>query len=293
MGRSERNMKVIVSFTTIPSRIRFIEPVIKSLHSQSLVPSEIHIQVPDYSEKEHAPYVIPSFVSKYPRVIIKSHKLDFGSASKWLYPIEYLSKEKDTILVIVDDDCIHDTSCIETLLQKMDGSEGTCFCFSGGIFSRYPEVVSKFCVAETIQSNSLTILKNNEKDCNVDVIQGFGMFALRPYWFDGLNLERIKSPEIFNYSDDILLSGLLRHLDILSVQVHPYHSPKILDHANINPIHGEGRLIKLTLNAVIFLQKEFNIWKDLSCSYLVKRSISLRLIDKIKSLLNHNSRSNF
>ena len=275
-------MKIVVSFTTIPSRIKYIKPVIESLLSQSTVPDEIHIQISEYSVKEKSFYKIPVFLSKYEKVKLKIHKKDFGSANKWLYPIQYLKEEKGVLLVITDDDCVHDSDCIKTFLYEISQNSNICFCYSGGLMSRNPEVISRFKVANKPVKNSLTIIENSKISTNVDTVQGFAMFALKPDWFLGFDFSIFHHENTHNYSDDILISGVLEYLKKRRIQLAPYKCPIILDQASINPIHGEGRLLILTLNGIEFIKEKLKIWENINCKYPKRRPIYLRILSSIK-----------
>ncbi len=96
-------MKIIASLTIIPSRIRYIEPVLQSIIEQSLPPHEIHLQLPEICQKEKEKYTIPSFLNAYPNILVKRHPQDFGSASKWLFPLQYLSENSNLVLIIIDE----------------------------------------------------------------------------------------------------------------------------------------------------------------------------------------------
>src|SRR5580765_8512159 len=54
---------LIVTLTTLPSRIGRIAPTIKSLLSQDLAPRGIHVHVPQRSRRERAGYQIPDWLS--------------------------------------------------------------------------------------------------------------------------------------------------------------------------------------------------------------------------------------
>ncbi len=260
-------MKIIVSLTTIPSRIRFIEPVMQSLIRQTLPPDEIHLHLPNWCVKENAGYEIPSFLASYESVRIRVSDLDFGSANKWLGPIQYLNDEVDTALIIVDDDCEYQKDTIELLLAKIRQNPSQCYCLTGGILPRFPQVLRKFGVSSTPLVDTLTIIENNSQDIEVDTIQGFSMFVVLPHWFQDVDFSIFEVEGTRSLSDDILISGLLEYLNIPRLQLGPYKLPMILPQSQLNALHSdENRFVKMTLEAVTFMKQSFGIWGDVSCA---------------------------
>jgi hypothetical protein len=88
--------KIVVSFTTSPSRLYRVEPVIKSILDQDYSVHSIEINLPDkYKNKED--YVIPEFLTSEklidPKVSVVRTGKDIGPASK---VIPTLIRYKDT-----------------------------------------------------------------------------------------------------------------------------------------------------------------------------------------------------
>ncbi|MFT7196086.1 MAG: hypothetical protein ACI83W_000436 [Marinoscillum sp.] len=255
-------MKLIVSISTIPSRIAYLEPTIVSLIKQSVAPDEIHLQLPKFSGKEHCEYSIPSFFEKFKNLHVKWHDRDLGSSTKWFYPVKYLSDEEQTLLVIADDDCLYDHISLARLVEKITASTNTCFCYTGGQMSRLPEVVKSFQVKPWLIKNSITILSENQTDIEVDTVQGFSLFIVRPYWFRSFDFGVVESLDWPSLSDDIVISGILEFLSISRVQLGPYSLPEVLPQSEINPIHGDGRLIIKTIEGINALKQHLGIWQD-------------------------------
>ncbi len=259
-------MKIIVSLSTIPSRIRHIEPVIRSLINQSVPPDEIHIQLPKYCIKEQRGYDIPAFFKDYEQLIVNVPDKDLGSSTKWFYPLQYLKNENNTFLIIVDDDCSYQEDSIELLLKRLSEDENCCYCYTGGIIPRLPQKVSNFSVSNISINNTLSIIENNNSDIKVDTIQGFSMFILSPFWFRNFDYSIFDSLSILDQSDDILISGILEFHNISRIQLGPYKLPEILSHNQLNAIHvDEKRFLRITINAIEFLQIHLSIWQDVKC----------------------------
>ena len=119
-------------------------------------------------------------------------------------------------------------------------------------------------------------------DLNVDTVQGFSMFSLRPYWFRDFDFS-ILEESVRSFNDDILISGLLEYLQIDRIQIGPYQLPQVLHQAEINPIHGDGRLVVGSMKALEYLQARLPIWEDVRVEYPEKSGLLRRVMRKIKS----------
>lgn len=249
-----------------------LSPVIQSLIAQTIRPDEIQIQLPEICKKEQKGYQIPAFIKNYDSVKIIHRKDDLGSATKWFYPLISLKDDPESILVVVDDDCTYEPESIELLIRRISQIQDTSYCYTGGILSRNPQKIKQFVVSKGPVRDSITIIENNKTDLPVDTIQGFSMFAVRPNWFDDFNFSILDSGVLPELSDDILISGLLAFQNIQRVQVGPYKIPSILHQSEINPIHGEGRLFKMSIDAIKYLQKELGVWENVTCHHPVKKN---------------------
>lgn len=113
--------KYILSLTTIPSRINYIESTIKSLVEQTLKPEKIVLNVPKkYNFRFNSPIQdlhIEKILNKYiDKLIINYIDDDYGPGTKLLGLIK--SKiikldSKDTYIVLVDDDLIYKPYMLE------------------------------------------------------------------------------------------------------------------------------------------------------------------------------------
>jgi len=280
-------MKIIISFATIPSRIASIESVIQSLLAQSVTPDEIHIQIPEFCIRDNSAYTIPDFIYQYEKVKIQSHNVDYGSANKWIYPIQYLQSDEKSILLIVDDDCYYQSDYIEAILNKIKQNDATAYCFTGGILPRQPQILEAFGVDKLPQKNTLTIVEDNQSELTVDTMQGFSMYYLNPKWFKSFDFSILTNAPLIKFSDDIIISGLLEYLKIQRVQLAPFRIPKVLRQANINPIHGGGKLLRMTILSVFFLKENLGIWQDVSCKFPEKEATYISMLKKVKRKLKN------
>lgn len=94
--------RVVVSFTTIPSRVKYIPTVIERLKQQSLRPDITYVCIPHYSNRKNMKYDVPEGLDFGPKVKIVRCE-DYGPATKLLGCIPYES-DPNTMIITIDDD---------------------------------------------------------------------------------------------------------------------------------------------------------------------------------------------
>lgn len=277
-------MKLIATLTTLPSRIAFIEPVLESMLSQSRPPDEIHLQIPNHCLKEDRGYQLPAFLKNYPQVKVMKCDKDFGPATKWLPALNYLAGEK-ALLLVMDDDCYYPPSMVEKLLRHYEHDVNRVYCSTGGVLKGTD--IQEFQVDRFKHHGALTIITDNKKSLSVDTVQGFSLIL-----FD-VNLVAEKASMLSTYdisglADDILLSGLFEQSKISRIQIAPYQVPVPLEQAEINPIHGEGKLTKMTLETFIWVQQHLKVWTDYTfvvAAGKIRKSLLLRVLHRVRHLV--------
>lgn len=97
---------VIVSLTTIPSRIALCGPVIDSLFNQDYPPAQVVVNIPkQYSARfANEEVVIPDFMQSNPRIIINRTRADYGPATKVVGLRDWGDLTPETIVLVTDDD---------------------------------------------------------------------------------------------------------------------------------------------------------------------------------------------
>jgi hypothetical protein len=103
------------SLSTLPSRIKHIEPTIQSLVIQE--PKTIYLHIPFVCKRTGEKYVIPKWLDKYSKIVKVIRPEDRGPATKFLGlldcdidPVEYIC--------VVDDDQIYNKYLLSNLLYK-------------------------------------------------------------------------------------------------------------------------------------------------------------------------------
>ncbi|CAN0259848.1 unnamed protein product, partial [Discosporangium mesarthrocarpum] len=107
-------MRVVVSLTTLPSRIQHIKPVLDSLKAQAVRPSAIYLIVPEFSLRESRGYDIPLFILEDPELTIIRSEVDYGPATK-LIPLLQVETRPETVIITVDDDTWYPSSLLRDL----------------------------------------------------------------------------------------------------------------------------------------------------------------------------------
>lgn len=123
--------RIVVTLTTSPKRLLGLEPVLTSLHNQSVQPDEIHLNIPHIFGRTREPYTIPTWIQQFaPRTIVYRMD-DIGPATKNVPTFERFGVEDDVIIVTVDDDVRYLPRTIEVLTTAVAGDPSRAFALSG------------------------------------------------------------------------------------------------------------------------------------------------------------------
>ncbi len=120
---------VILSLTTLPSRVALLRPTLESLLAQTHPPSEICVCVPRFSVRERTAYELPSFLSPPfdPRISVLAVEQDFGPGTKL---VGAASRVRDgDVIIAVDDDHAYRDFFVETLVRAQRGDPGAAHSF--------------------------------------------------------------------------------------------------------------------------------------------------------------------
>ena len=202
--------KIIISLTTIPSRIKLIEPVIDSLCKQVVKPNAIYINIPKIYNRFGKCPEIPTFLKLNGKVHINYLDIDYGPGTKFIGTILNKNIKENDIVIITDDDTIKERHWL------------------GGLLIYY-----KF--------NS--IIAYEEKGLGKGVVWGYLGYAFRKGIFDIKKMldfyEKVKDKCIL--VDDHWLTAYCHHVkhDIITVSIQRSHF------INSGSISGEESLVNL------------------------------------------------
>lgn len=110
-------MKYVISFTTSPTRIHKIKPMLDSLLNQTSKPELIILNIPKAFKRTGEEYDVPDFVKD--NIIVNIADQDYGPATKIIPTIKYLTDNKfnptETRIIYLDDDVIYPLAMVETM----------------------------------------------------------------------------------------------------------------------------------------------------------------------------------
>lgn len=191
-------LKVVVSLTTIPSRISHIYPCLNSIRRQTRPPDRIYITIPFLSKREKKPYAVPDVLQNDPRIILTRCREDKGPILK-IYETLKIETDPATVIITVDDDTVYPRHLIRELLKNHKKLPGAVLGFRGW---RLP-ASGKFLERRILYGNSVTAPEK------VDVLSGISMVLYQRNHFqdDFFDLDKLPAPGFF--VDDICISGYL------------------------------------------------------------------------------------
>lgn len=204
--------RIIISFTTLPSRFDNIRKSLSSLIYQTKIVDEIVISIPLFSKREEVEYKIPDFVNeiinkvnssqlfiKFPQITILKSEIDWGPATKFI-PVLKREKNKGNdqyLLIVLDDDQIYQRTMVSNFIKYYRKHKGCVICNRGRKLD-----------SSMLYSNSCVVLGtkiNSVKE--VDIITGVGAYMLDPALIDSSLWDYSNAPEGAFYMDDIWISG--------------------------------------------------------------------------------------
>lgn len=206
---------IVVSLTTIPSRIHHIFPTMNSLLLQTRPADRIYLHLPKESARERWSYVIPAAVMNDPRITVHRTEKDHGPITKLLPTLE-LERDPETVIITIDDDTVYPPDMIETLMRYHAVLPGAALGFRGWDIppsGRYAE-------SRTRYASQIT------EPLKVDILTGIsGVLYLRKH-FDGDFFSDEDLPGEGFYVDDIRTNGYLERHGVQRYLIpHPLREP--------------------------------------------------------------------
>lgn len=200
---------VCISLTTIPSRIDFIEETLKGLLDQTVAPSVIYLNLPEYSDREQRPYVVPVFLKGLASVTVRRCK-DWGPATKLIPTV--LAVEANTPILVVDDDRIYPRDMVQTATKQAHDLPDVAFTFAGwdvpdDLIDRPTTIWSNL----YMQAPAPIRAHRMRRPRKIDIVQGVMGYVMRPRFFDIAQLTDFSdTPRAGFLADDVRTSALCR-----------------------------------------------------------------------------------
>lgn len=150
--------RIVVSITTLPSRLDGLKKVITSLLKQSRTPDVIYLNIP-YQTMKGLKYDNKKIhlIEKMSSLVRINRCEDVGPITK-LLPVLYLETAPNTIIVTFDDDNYVESDVIKLFLKKASQHPDSCLSFSGWCIGQFPFYYQ--------------LISDNTIDVEVDWLQG-------------------------------------------------------------------------------------------------------------------------
>jgi len=206
--------KVVVSFTTIPSRSKYIPDILSKLSKQTVKPDTIYVNIPYYSKRLKTRYTIPFDTTTLDDNVVIVRCEDYGPATKLLGAIEY-EDNPDTIFVTIDDDQDYHKDMLKTIIINSIKNPNSVVSFSA------------------LESNLMTSICffNNKKSPDAFFIEGFAGVSYRRKFITKDMIEYFEnnlSDDCF-LSDDLVISSWMEILGIERIQLCGYDNTRATD----------------------------------------------------------------
>ena len=206
--------RIVVSFSTLPSRVNNIPKVVNSILQNTIIPDIIYINIPKFSKRENKEYVINENLidkSKMNKVKFNFITTDYGPVTK-LYPTLLNETDPETIIICIDDDKEYDPWTIEHLLNASEYFKNSCICVSGWNYIN----LKLFALPITIN------IPNYVK--KVNILQCYNGVLYKRKFFQEDFKNYLNITTCFT-TDDILISKYLnfKQIEILSVPFYHKH----------------------------------------------------------------------
>ena len=182
--------KVVLSFTTSPTRINKCHLMLESILNQTRKPDLILLNIPDIFSRTNETYVIPQILEKY--VTINRCKLDYGPGTKIIPTVKYLQDHNfpsDTLIIYCDDDILYLPSMVQSYQNYNDYN---VHCIGGFNFLDY------------------NICGERRHLENANIAEGYGAVGVRFGIFQADfedYIEKVTSDYDIRLSDDVYLSN--------------------------------------------------------------------------------------
>lgn len=195
--------RVVVSFSTIPSRVRFVPTVINRLRNQDLQPDAIYACIPYYSKRKKIPYEVPrewTFDSDVKIVRCE----DYGPATKLLGCVKD-ETDPDTMIITIDDDHEYSPDTLKYTVTYAERYPNACISWHAMTSDLHPVACPEY---------------YNVRDPIVNFLEGFGAPLYRRKYIteEMIDYFGALSPECL-VSDDLTISTWLQMQNVPMIRL--------------------------------------------------------------------------
>lgn len=199
-----RRSDVVVSLTTIPSRLDRLDLTLKSLFRQVRRPAEIRLNLPAYSEREGRPYRVPAWLDTPAVTLVRTP--DHGPATKLIPSLDLPPRQR---VLVVDDDRVYGPRLVEELHAHADRWPDHILCCSGWrVPADLTDRPTTLRAVVTRQPHVPVLGSNVRRPVAVDIVQGLNGYLVQPRMFDRAALVDFSgAPPQARYCDDVWISA--------------------------------------------------------------------------------------
>jgi hypothetical protein len=223
--------KIVATCTTLPDRYDCLEKMLKSLHNQSYNFDAIYLCLPYKAKRLNMVYPkLPEHIEKLCTVI--RTEIDYGPICK-LYGALISEKDKDTLIVTIDDDCEYSYNMVEKILEKHEIHPNSAITGAGVLLGNG---INLFCINSNIDCvikwNGIIGFHVPKEGRKVDIIQGVsGVLYKRGFFPETSCLNQLfkyamEDIDMFK-SDDIVISAYLDKKKILKYVFNDTYTVKL------------------------------------------------------------------
>ena len=225
-------MKIVVSFTTSPTRINKCGPMINSILGQSRKADLFILNIPEEFARTGETYVVPKYIRK--SLTVNRIAVDYGPATKIIPAVLYLREHADvydpehTRIIYLDDDIAYPKKMIEAYEKMIQQSDNNVWTSTGFDFM-----------------NMQLDGKRAHKD-TATIAEGYGSVCVKLNTFgddfmEYMTIYTANDNQICRLSDDVILSNYYhrRNIGINIINIPGFLSindiwqeQKILDYGN-------------------------------------------------------------
>lgn len=262
---------IIVSLTSIPSRVGFLQSVIDSIRAQTVQPENIELYLPRVYKKRSLGLIDQNISFDHCEVIFTD--IDYGPATK-LLPAVARHRDTDLAIVYCDDDRIYDELWLERIWRASQEHPNSAIAESGmrlkvddfRIWRRTHSVrysIGRLCSLGLW--NPRRSIRQSYRG-TLDVAEGFGGVLVKPRFFSD---KLYDVPDDLAMVDDFWISGMLLSSGVKIVQTEsdpkckgssPLFSGDSPQALTMDVVDGLSRA-DLNSRAREYFSSKFGIWK--------------------------------
>ncbi len=175
--------EVIISLTSIPSRLHLMEPTLKSLLLQTCPAKEIHLYLPSYSQREKRAYALAPGLKGLKSIRIMECDRDWGPATKFIPAVLSLPGSQD--ILVVDDDRIYPPNFVADLVAAAQELPGCALSMTGwnapaDLIDRPTTILSNLLMRAPAPVHGVRLREPRR----MDILQGMSGYWIKPEFFD-------------------------------------------------------------------------------------------------------------